>query len=197
MITIGLTGSVGMGKTTVSNMFRQKGIHVHDSDAAVHALMAPGGKAVGAVAKLFPTADVGGFIDRQVLGRIVFADAAKMKQLEDIIHPLVRAESDAFKAEMQNRAQDFCVLDIPLLFETNAETRVDVTVVVSAPPEVQRERVLSRPGMTAERFDFILESQMSDTEKRKRASYVIENGGDLEDTEAQLDKILETLRAKP
>lgn len=198
MIVIGLTGSVGMGKSTVAHMFREKGIPVHDADAAVHELLAAGGRAVEPVGRLFPGSlakDAAGrdFIDRQVLGRIVFADRKKKKELEDILHPLVRAGSDSFKAEMEKRGHALCVLDIPLLFETNGEGRVDVTVCVSAPPDIQRTRVLARPGMTAEKFERIVAGQMPDAEKRKRADYIIENGGDLGDTRAQLDRIIAAL----
>lgn len=201
MIVIGLTGSIGMGKTTVAHMFREEGIPVHDADAAVHHLLGPGGGAVEAVGAAFPEAvreDAAGarYIDRQVLGRVVFADRARKRALEEILHPLVRAESDRFKAEMRQRGHAFCVLDIPLLFETGGEKRVDVTICVSAPLDAQRARVLARPGMTAEKFDRIVAGQMPDAEKRTRADYVIENGGDLEATRAQLVKIIENLRGK-
>jgi dephospho-CoA kinase len=199
MIVIGLTGSIGMGKTTVCNMMREAGIPVHDADAAVHYLLGAGGDAVETVAQKFPAAlavnEQGQrFIDRQALGRIVFADRAKKKELEDILHPLVRAQSDAFVAEMGKRAHQLCVLDIPLLFETNGEKRVDVTVCVSAPPETQRERVLARHGMTSEKFDRIVAGQMPDTEKRKRADYVIENDADLETTRLHMNRVLDAIR---
>lgn len=201
MIVIGLTGSVGMGKTTVAHMFREAGVPVHDSDAAVHALLGPDGEAVKAVSALFPgvlTTDEVGHpcIDRAALGRVVFADRGKKQQLEDILHPMVRARADAFIADMKRRGHDSCVLDVPLLFETGRDKDVDVTVVVSAPLEAQRARVMARHGMTAERFDAIVAGQMPDPEKRKRAKFIIENGGDLSDTRAQVLSVLNKLGAK-
>lgn len=198
MIVIGITGSIGMGKTTVAGMLRDLGIPVHDSDECVHRLLAADGGAVGVVGKKFPEAlktDAAGrpFIDRQVLGRIIFADRSKKKELEDILHPMVRAESDKFKAEMRQKAQRAVALDIPLLFETGGEKRVDVTICVSAPRDVQRERVLARPGMTSEKFDRIVAGQLPDAEKRKRAHYVVETGVGLEDTRLQLQKIIDKI----
>jgi dephospho-CoA kinase len=200
MIVIGLTGSIGMGKTTAAGMLRELGIPVHDSDECVHRLLAADGGAVAAVGAKFPEAlktDLGGrpFIDRHILGRIVFADRGKKKELEDILHPMVRAESDRFKAEMRQKAQRAVALDIPLLFETGGEKRVDVTICVSAPREVQRERVLSRPGMTSEKFDRIVAGQLPDAEKRKRADYVVETGKGLEDTRQQLQRIVDKIQS--
>jgi dephospho-CoA kinase len=198
MIVIGLTGSIGMGKTTIAHMMREAGIPVHDADAVVHFLLAAGGLAVPMVSQKFPQAakidDKGAtYIDRQSLGRIVFADRTKKRELEELIHPLVRAESDTFKEEMEKRAHKMIALDIPLLFETGGEKRVDVTVCVSAPIEIQRARVLDRHGMTADKFDRIVAGQLPDTEKCKRADYVIENGGDIEATRVQLNKILDAI----
>ncbi len=200
MITIGVTGSIGMGKTTVANMLRDLGIPVHDSDASVHRLLSNGGIAVAPVAKLFPEAlsidrDGDGYIDRQILGRLVFGDRQKKRALEDILHPLVRAESDKFKEDMEKHAQEMIALDIPLLFETGGEKRVDVTLCVSAAPETQRERVLARHGMTSEKFDRIVAGQLPDHEKRARADFVVENNGDLEDTRRQLNHIVHKIRA--
>lgn len=198
MIIIGLTGSIGMGKSTVANMLREAGIPVHDADAAVGFLLGPGGGAVQAVGAAFPdslkqSAAGESYIDRQALGRVVFADRDKKRVLEGILHPLVRAESDTFVIEMKKRAHKFAVLDIPLLFETGGEGRVDVTICVSAPADVQRARVLARPGMTAEKFAHIVAGQMPDAEKRKRAHHIIENGGDLEETRRQMQKIVDLL----
>jgi dephospho-CoA kinase len=201
VIVIGITGSIGMGKTTAANMLRDMGIPVHDSDASVHKLLGPDGAAVAAVGAKFPEAlvkDKTGreHIDRQALGRIVFGDRAKKRALEEILHPMVRAESDAFKEEMRQKAHKMIALDIPLLFETGGEKRVDVTVCVSAHRDVQRERVLARPGMTSEKFDRIVAGQLPDAEKRKRANYVVETDKGFDDMKKQLQKIIDTIGAK-
>lgn len=198
MIVLGITGSIGMGKTTAATMLRDMGVPVHDSDATVHDLLGPDGGAVGAVGRAFPEAllaDPSGrpFIDRQTLGRIVFSDRAKKRTLEDILHPLVRASSDAFKEEMRKKAHRLIALDIPLLFETGGEKRVDATLCVSAPPEVQRARVLARPGMTSEKFDRIVSGQLPDSEKRKRADYVLDSGQDIDAMRLQLQKIVDKI----
>lgn len=201
MIVLGITGSIGMGKSTVSRMLTDKGIPVHDADAAVHKLLGPDGAGVEPVAALFPEAlkqdEVGrSYIDRPTLGRSVFADRQKKKALEDILHPMVRAESDAFKEENRKKGTPMVALDIPLLFETGGETRVDVTICVSAPRDVQRERVLARPGMTAEKFDRIVAGQLPDAEKRKRADYVIETGCDIEETKKQVQRVIDAISLK-
>jgi len=175
IIVLGITGSIGMGKSTASNMLREMGIPVHDADAAVHGLLGAGGKAVEKVGMAFPEAlckddhDVP-YIDRPALGRIVFNDAEKMKRLEDILHPLVRTESDAFVFEKNADVHPIVALDIPLLFETHGESRVHAIICVSATPETQRKRVMERRGMTEEKFARILASQMPDAEKRKRSA---------------------------
>jgi dephospho-CoA kinase len=199
---IGLTGSIGMGKSATAAMLREMGIPVHDADAAVHALLAPGGKAVVPVAAAFPASlekdDKGlPFINRQALGRIVFSDPLKMKTLEDILHPMVRAESDAFVTEMEKMGHELAVLDIPLLFETGGEARVDTIICVTAPPEVQCARVLARPDMTPEKFRRILASQMPDAEKQRRANHVVRTGKSFVDTRQQLEKIIQSLRGLP
>jgi dephospho-CoA kinase len=196
MIILGLTGSVGMGKSAVAGIFRDLGIPVHDADAAVHGLLSPGGKAVKAVAALFPAAYTGDHIDRAALGRIVFADAEKLKRLEGILHPLVREDAAAFVEEIKAQGIPLCVLDIPLLFETGAEDRVDAVVVVTAPEEVQRVRVLARPGMTEERFKDVLSRQMPDADKRARADYLIDNGGTLAETRRQVEHIVSILSVR-
>ncbi len=198
MIVIGITGSIGMGKTTASDMLREMDIPVHDSDATVHRLLSAGGAGVMPVGNKFPAAmknDANGmaYIDRPVLGRIVFADRHKKKELEEILHPLVRAESDKFKEEMKKRGRTIIGLDIPLLFETGGENRVDVTLCVTAPKETQRERVLSRPGMTSEKFDRIVSGQLPDAEKRKRADYVVESDKGLDDMRQQLVRIVRAI----
>jgi dephospho-CoA kinase len=177
MIVLGLTGSVGMGKSTAAAMFRRLGVPVHDSDAAVHRLLAPGGAAVKAVAAAFPEAlGADGGIDRAALGRRVFADAAALKRLERILHPLVRCSQDRFLKQARARRLPLVVLDIPLLFETGGGRRCDLVVVVSAPAAVQRARVMARPGMTEARFRAILAKQMPDAEKRRRADIVVPSG---------------------
>ncbi len=201
MIVIGITGSIGMGKTTASNMLRDMGIPVHDSDASVHKLMGPEGAAVPVVAHKFPdvlrTDEAGrSYIDRQALGRVVFGDRQKKRELEDILHPLVRAESDAFKEEMRQKAHKIIALDIPLLFETDGEKRVDVTICVTASKDEQRKRVMARPGMTSEKFERIVSGQLPDAEKRKRADYVVETDISLDETRKQLQKILDLIRTQ-
>jgi dephospho-CoA kinase len=199
MIVIGITGSIGMGKSTVAEMLRAMEIPVHDSDASVHELLAVRGKAVPLVEQVFPdavriTPDGEHYIDRTVLGRIVFHDRAKKKQLEDILHPMVRAESDSFVAAMQRSGRKIAALDIPLLFETSGEARVDVTICVSAPKEIQKERVLARAGMTSEKFERIVAGQMTDADKRERADYVVESDKSLEDMKLQLQRIIDKIR---
>lgn len=201
MIVLGITGSIGMGKSTVSRMLVDMGIPVHDADAAVHKLLAADGAGVAPVGALFPEAlkqdELGrDYIDRQTLGRSVFADRQKKKALEDILHPMVRAESDAFKDENRKKGVAMVALDIPLLFETGGENRVDVTICVSAPNDVQRERVLARPGMTAEKFDRIVAGQLPDAEKRRRADYVIETGCDIEETKRQVQRVIDAISLK-
>jgi dephospho-CoA kinase len=201
MIVIGITGSIGMGKTTAANMLRDMGIPVHDSDAAVHELLGPEGGAVAEVGALFPEAlkkDAAGrdYIDRQALGRVVFADRRKKRALEQVLHPLVREKSDAFKTEMRQKAHKIIALDIPLLFETGGEKRVDVTLCVTAPKGVQRERVLARPGMTSEKFDRIVAGQLPDAEKRARADYVVESDKGFDDMRKQIEKIIDAIRSQ-
>jgi len=192
---LGITGSIGMGKSTAAEMLREMGIPVHDSDACVHALLNAGGKAVALVGNAFSgvlKADAS--IDRQALGRIVFSDPQKKKQLEEILHPIVKAESDAFVAQMKKNGHDIIALDIPLLFETGGENRVDAVICVTAPPEIQRARALARPGMTPEKFDRIVAGQLPDAEKRKRAGYVVETDKGLDDMHTQLEKIIGQIR---
>jgi len=198
MIVLGVTGSIGMGKSTVSNMFREMGIPVHDADAAVHQLLAAGGKGVAPVAAAFPAAltqDENGrdIIDRAALGKIVFADPALKKKLEDILHPMVRDDSESFRDEMEKAGHKIVIFDIPLLFETGGEKRVDAVLCVSAAAGVQKQRVMARPGMTEERFSHVLSQQMPDAEKRARADYVVTTDNGFEDTRAQLKAVLEKL----
>lgn len=173
MIVLGLTGSIGMGKTTIAGQFRQCGVPTHDADAAVHELMKPGGRAYAPIVALFPGVEKNGAIDRQALGRIVFADAAKKKALESILHPMVRSLSDEFLKTCRFKGCKIAVLDIPLLFETGRDKDMDYVVCVTAPHFVQRRRVLARPGMTEEKFKSILQSQMPDAQKRCSSDFVI------------------------
>ncbi|MGE0501186.1 MAG: dephospho-CoA kinase [Rhizobiaceae bacterium] len=178
MIVLGLTGSIGMGKSTTAAMFQEAGIPVHDSDEAVHRLYR--GKAVPLVEKEFPATTRNGVVDRERLARIVFGDPAAIRRLEAIIHPLVRADADAFLARHRAAGAPLVVLDVPLLFETGGRDRVDRVVVVTAPAEVQRQRVMARSGMTDEKFQAILERQVSDNDKRRMADYVIDTGEGME-----------------
>lgn len=196
MIVIGLTGSIGMGKSTAADMLRTMGVPVHDSDAAVHGLLARGGAGVAPVAARFPEAfnHKAQAIDRAALGKVIFADDDKRRALEGILHPLVRSAQDAFIRAQQRAGRDMVALDIPLLFETGAEQRVDVTIVVTAPAHIQRQRVLARPGMTEEQFQARLSRQMSDAEKRRRADYVVQTGIGRAHTQRALAGIVNQLR---
>jgi len=176
MVVLGLTGSVGMGKSTAARMLRRLRVPVHDADAEVHQLLGPGGRAVPAVDQAFPGARKGNRIDRAALGRLVFDNPAALKQLEAILHPRVRTAERRFLAACRRRRAPVAVLDIPLLFETAGESRCDGVIVMSAPPRLQRARVLQRPGMTVARFAAILAQQMPDAEKRRRARWVVPTG---------------------
>lgn len=191
MIVLGLTGSIGMGKSTAGKMFREAGVPVHDSDEAVHRLYA--GAAAPLVEAAFPGSTVDGVVDRVALGRLVFGNPAALKKLEAIVHPLVRADADAFLDRHRAAGTKLAVLDIPLLFETGGRDRVDRIAVVSAPAELQRERVLARPGMTAERFEAILAKQTPDAEKRRLADYVIDTSKDFDATRARIHEIVAEL----
>jgi len=189
---IGLTGSIGMGKSTAAKMFANEGIAIFDADAEVHKLQAAGGALVAPIEAAFPgTTDQNG-VDRAKLGPIVLGDPEKLAQLEAIIHPAVAQERTAFLSA--HAADDIILFDIPLLFEKNAGAIADDIVVVSASAQQQRARVLARPGMTAEKFDAILKLQMPDAQKRTRADYVIDNSGSMEDTQAQISKLVTDLR---
>ncbi|RWL81865.1 MAG: dephospho-CoA kinase [Mesorhizobium sp.] len=174
MIVLGLTGSIGMGKSATAKMFAEAGVPVHDSDETVHRLYA--GKAAPLVEAAFPGTTETGVVDRVKLASQVLGDPAALKKLESIIHPLVRADADAFLARHRAAGAPLAVLDIPLLFETGGRNRVDKVVVVTASPEIQRERVLARPGMSEEKFLSILAKQVPDAEKRRRADFVIDTG---------------------
>lgn len=171
MITLGLTGSIGMGKSTTAQMFADHGVPVWDADAAVHRLYSAGGAAVAPIAAVFPTACVDGAINRQILKEMIAQENAILQTLQDIVHPLVAQDRAAF---LQAHADaDLVLFDIPLLFETGADDWLDVTICVDAPADIQRARVLARPGMTEETFDMICANQMPNDEKAARADYVI------------------------
>lgn len=194
MIVIGLTGSIGMGKSTVAAMFAEEGAPSFDSDAAVHAFYAPGGAAVAPVEAAFAGVTRDGAIDRTALSARVVGDAEAIKQLEAIVHPLVRQAQADFLQSNRDAGTEVVVLDIPLLFESGKSDLFDKIVVVSAPPEVQRTRVLSRPGMTEEKFEALLARQTPDAEKRARADFVIDTSGSFDDTRAQVRAVLDALR---
>lgn len=191
MIVLGLTGSIGMGKSTAARMFADEGVPVHDSDEAVHRLYA--GAAAPLVEAAFPGTVVDGAVDRGRLAQKVLGDAAALKRLEAIVHPLVRADADAFVERHRAAGAALVVLDIPLLFETGGRDRVDKIVVVSAPAAIQRERVLRRPGMSEEKLASILARQVPDEEKRRQADFVIDTGDGFDRTRAAVKKIVAEL----
>ena len=194
MIILGLTGSIGMGKSTTSKMFRDAGCPVFDADAAVHALYAKGGKAVPIIRAVFPDAIKDGAIDRAKLGEHMRKDPLQLKVLESFIHPLVaEARTEFFDRAHKGKAK-IVVMDVPLLFETRGDAYVDKVIVVTAPEEVQRDRVMARPGMTAELFETLLARQMPDVEKRKRADILIYTDKGLDNAREQVQKILTQLR---
>lgn len=194
MLVLGLTGSIGMGKSTTGAMFQAEGVPVYDSDAAVHALYATGGAAVAPVEAAFPGVVVDGAIDRARLSARVVGDPEALAKLEAIVHPLVGAHRIGFFEKAQAEGHEIVVLDIPLLFETGGEKKVDKVVVVSAPADVQRARVLARPEMTPEKFEAILARQTPDADKRARADFVIETGEGLEHARDQVRDVLTLLR---
>jgi dephospho-CoA kinase len=191
MIVLGLTGSIGMGKSTTAAMFRDLGIPVHDSDEAVHRLYS--GKAAALIEARFPGTLVDGVVDRERLAARVLGDRDALRDLEAIVHPLVRADADAFLDRSRAAGAPVAVLDIPLLFETGGRERVDRVVVVTAPAEIQHERVMARPGMTEERFARILERQVPDAQKREMADYVIDTGKGMEAARSAVADLLRSL----
>jgi dephospho-CoA kinase len=194
MILIGLTGSIGMGKSTTAAMFREAGVPVYDADAAVHDLYDAGGAAVGPVGEAFPGVVRDGKVDREALRQAVLGKPEELKRLNAIVHPLVGRDRIGFFAKAEADGADMVVLDIPLLFETGGHANVDAVVVASAPAEMQRERVLARPGMTPERLDAILAQQMADAEKRARAHFVVDTSRGLEPARAQVAEIIAAMR---
>ena len=194
MIILGLTGSIGMGKSTTATMFREEGVPVHDSDEAVHRIYA--GPAAPLIEAAFPGTVVDGVVDRQLLAQRVLAKPEELRRLESIIHPLVRKDADAFLDGARAKGEKLVLLDIPLLFETGGTDRVDRIVVVTAPPEIQRERVLRRPGMTEEKFAAILARQVPDEEKRRQADHVIDTSLGMEAARQRVREIVNELRGE-
>ncbi|HEV2625672.1 MAG TPA: dephospho-CoA kinase [Xanthobacteraceae bacterium] len=186
-----LTGSLGMGKSTAAKFFAECGVPVHDSDAVVHALYE--GEAVSVIERAFPGSTSDGKVDRNTLAAMVLNDQAALARLEAIIHPLVTASREKFLAQAQARGAPIVVVDIPLLFETTAESQCDAVVVVSAPAEMQRARALGRPGMTEEKFATLLAKQMPDSQKRRRADFVVDSSQGFEQTRAQIRDILQSV----
>jgi dephospho-CoA kinase len=194
VILIGLTGSIGMGKSTTAAMFREAGVPVYDADAVVHDLYDEGGAAVGPVGEAFPGVVKAGRVDREALRQAVLGDPEALKRLNAIVHPLVGRDRAGFFQKAEAEGADMAVLDIPLLFETGGHANVDAVVVVSAPAQMQRERVLARPGMTTERLGAILAQQMADAEKRARAHFVVDTSRGLEPAREQVAEIIAVMR---
>ena len=196
MKVIGLTGSIGMGKSNAARLLRSMGVPVHDADAAVHRAMGPQGQAVPAVEAAFPGVVYDGAVDRAALGALVFADVDRLRRLEAILHPIVREAERRFLRRQRLLRRRLVVLDIPLLFETRAENRCDAVIVVSAPAFLQAQRVLSRPGMTPERFAAIRAQQLPDAEKRQRADVVIRTGLSVAETRRALGRALRAIHKR-
>lgn len=195
MFVLGLTGSLGMGKSTTAKFFAEEGVPVYDADAAVHRLYE--GEAVPLIETAFPGTTADGKVDRETLARRVLGDAAAIAQLEAIVHPLVGRARESFLAEAERKGAAVAVLDIPLLFETGGDKRCDAVVVVSAPAAVQRERAFSRPGMTEDKFQAILAKQMPDAEKRARADFIVDSGQGFDAARAQVREILARVAKMP
>ena len=188
MIVLGLTGSIGMGKSTTAKLFAEAGVPVYDADAAVHALYE--GEAAPVIEATFPGTTANGKVDRNRLSARVVHDATAMKRLEDIVHPLVGAARQKFLRAAEQSGAPVTVIDVPLLFETGGEKRVDAVVVVTTTPEIQRERILARPNMTDQKLDAILARQMPDAEKRKRADFLVDTSHGLEPVRVRIRDIL-------
>ncbi len=193
MLIIGLTGGIGMGKSTAAKILAGFGLPIHNADQAVHMLLQKNGKAVKPIAKIFPEAFSHGAIDRSMLGKMVFGKPAKLKKLENILHPLVRKAEQNFLKQAKRDQAPAVVLEIPLLFETGAEKRCDLTVCVTAPNAIQKARVLMRKDMNTAKMKAILARQMPDAEKRRRADFVVKTGVSVADTKRQLRSILDHL----
>jgi len=194
-LILGLTGSIGMGKSTTAGFFREFGIPVWDADAAVHRIYGPGGAGVAAIGRICPKAVVDGQVDRAVLREWIGRDETALEQIEKVVHPLVARDRAAFIEKAAQEGRDIVVVDVPLLFETGGDRAVDATLVVTAPPDVQRARVMARPGMSEEHFQKILANQMSDADKRARADFVIETRTP-EWARTEVSRIIEQLRKR-
>ncbi|HEY5379330.1 MAG TPA: dephospho-CoA kinase [Pseudolabrys sp.] len=195
MFVLGLTGSIGMGKSTTAKMFAAEGLPVHDADAAVHKLYEQ--EAAPAIEAAFPGTTLKGKVNRVKLGQRVLGDEIAMKRLEHIVHPLVRQAEERFLAEAKQNGAKVALLDIPLLYETAGDKRCDAVVVVTAPSDMQRVRAFERPGMTAEKFDAILAKQTPDTEKRRRADFVVDTSQGMDAARAQVRDILKAIAKMP
>jgi dephospho-CoA kinase len=195
MLLLGLTGSIGMGKSTTASLFEEAGVPVYDADAMVHRIYE--GEAAPAIEAAFPGTTVDGKVDRQKLSARVLHDAAAMKRLEGIVHPMLRAHQQAFLDRAERSGAAVAVLDIPLLYETGGESRVDAVAVVTTSPEVQRQRILARPLMTPEKLEAILARQLPDAEKRRRADFVVDTSHGLEPVRRQIRDILDRLATMP
>ena len=195
MFVLGLTGSLGMGKSTTARFFAEEGVPVHDADAVVHRLY--DGEAAPAIEAAFPGTTTGGKVDREKLAARVLGDIGALKRLEEIVHPLVQEAERRLLAEAEARGEKVAVLDIPLLFETGGEERVDAVVVVSAPADVQRSRALERPGMTVDKLDAILAKQMPDGEKRRRADFVVDTSRGFAAARGEVRAILDAVATMP
>lgn len=193
MLKVALTGSIGMGKSTVGGMFAALGVPLFDADASVHTLYAKGGAAVEPMRAAFPEAVIDNAVDRDVLSKLVLGKPDEIRRLESIVHPLVGQMRQQFLADAERRDVPFVILDIPLLFEGGGQSRVDKVIVVSAPADMQRARVLARPGMTEEKFAAILARQVPDDEKRRQADFVIDTGLPLQQTETQVRDLVTRL----
>ena len=195
MLVVGLTGSLGMGKSTTAGFFAEEGVPVHNADATVHRLYA--GEAAPMIETAFPGTTVGGVVDRDRLARRVLGDTEALRRLETVVHPLVRREEERFLAAAQAAGAAVAVLDIPLLFETGGDKRCDVVVVVSAPAAVQHARAMERPGMTEEKFQAIIAKQVPDSDKRRRADFVVDSSQGLDSARAQVRAILRQVAGMP